>query len=77
VLLHFDFDVIDSTEFPLANFPHFNECLPEHLAMRCLREFGRSPGLAALVITEVNPDRDPSGELVERLVTALVDALAR
>jgi arginase len=27
VLVHFDVDVIDSTDLPLADFPHFNEGL--------------------------------------------------
>ncbi|TCO55600.1 arginase [Actinocrispum wychmicini] len=75
VLLHFDVDVVDSVDFPLANFPHFNECLPERVAMDCLAEFCSSPGLAALVVTEVNPDRDPDGVLVDRLVGHLVNAL--
>jgi hypothetical protein len=24
LLVHFDVDAIDSTDYPLANFPHFN-----------------------------------------------------
>jgi len=76
VLLHFDTDVIDSTELPLANFPHFNEGLPESVALRCLAEFTASPGLAALVVTEINPDRDPDGTLLDRFVEGLVDALS-
>jgi arginase len=76
VLLHFDVDVIDSTDLPLANFPHFNEGLSERAALSCLAEFCRSPGLAALVITEINPDRDPSGELLDRFVDGLVAALS-
>ncbi|GAA2581427.1 arginase family protein [Actinomadura fulvescens] len=76
VLLHFDVDVIDSTDLPLANFPHFNEGLAEPIAMRCLREFCARPGLAALVVTEINPDRDPDGTLLDRFVDGLVAALA-
>jgi arginase len=76
ILLHFDIDVIDSTELPLANFPHFNEGLPESIALRCLAEFAAAPGLAALVVTEINPDRDPDGTLLDRLVDGLVAALS-
>lgn len=76
VLLHFDVDVIDSVDLPLANFPHFNEGLPERVAMSCLAEFCSSPGLACLVITEINPDRDPDGTLLDRFLTDLTTALA-
>ena len=75
IVLHFDVDVIDSVDFPLANFPHFNECLSEPVAFACLRAFTARPELAALIVTEVNPQRDPTGELVERLVAELVSAL--
>jgi arginase len=75
VVLHFDVDVIDSVEFPLANFPHFNEGLTEEVAFGALAAFGRRPELSALVVTEVNPQRDPAGELVDRLVEALVTTL--
>jgi arginase len=75
VVLHFDVDVIDSVDFPLANFPHFNESLSEPVAFSALRAFGSRPELSAVVVTEVNPQRDPSGALVARLVDGLVSAL--
>ena len=34
-----------------------------------------SPKLAALVVTEINPDHDPDGLLVRRFVDAFADAL--
>jgi len=76
ILLHFDIDVIDSTDLPLADFPHFNEGLSEADAMTCLRVFGGRPELAGLVVTEVNPHRDPDGALIHRLVDGLVTAIA-
>lgn len=76
VVLHLDVDVIDSVDLPLANFPHFNEGLSESVAFAALAAFAARPELAALVVTEVNPQRDPTGELVGRLADALVDALA-
>jgi arginase len=76
VLLHFDVDVIDSTELPLANFPHFNECLSEQSAMAALSRFCAPPGPSAMVVTEINPDRDPDGTLIDRLVDGLVRAVA-
>ncbi|MEV6205612.1 arginase family protein [Kitasatospora sp. NPDC051914] len=75
LLLHFDVDVIDSTELPLANFPHFNEGLPLAVALDCLAEFARAPQLAAVVVTEINPDHDPDGGMVRTLSDGLVRAL--
>ncbi|QKW25093.1 arginase family protein [Streptomyces seoulensis] len=74
-LLHFDVDVIDSVDFPLANFPHFNEGLPLDVARDCLTELCSAAHLAGLVVTEVNPDRDPGGDLVRTLVDMVTGAL--
>ncbi|GAA1080428.1 arginase family protein [Kitasatospora arboriphila] len=76
LLLHFDVDVIDSTELPLADFPHFNQGLPLAVALDCLAEFARAPQLAAVVVTEINPLRDQDGSLVRTLTDGLVRALA-
>jgi len=76
VLVHFDVDVIDSGDFPLADYPHFNLGLTFDDAIECLRVFCASPKLAGLVLTEVNPDHDPEGTLVPRLAAQAVKALA-
>jgi arginase len=74
VAVHFDVDVMDSAEIPLADWPHY-DALAFGDAMRCLRVFAGSPKLAALVVTEINPDHDPEGLLVRQFVDAFVDAL--
>jgi arginase len=74
VVVHFDVDVMDSAEIPLANWPHY-DALSFGDAMRCLRVFAGTPKLAALVVTEINPDHDPDGLLVARFVDAFADAL--
>ena len=76
VLVHFDVDVIDSTDLPLADFPHFNEGLRFDAAMAALRTFCAQSAFAGLVITEINPLRDPDGTLLERLLDPLTSALA-
>jgi arginase len=76
VLVHFDVDVVDSGDLPLANFPHFGQGLSLDDAFACLDAFLASPRLGGLVVTEVNPDHDPGGQLA-RLVDGLVAALAR
>jgi arginase len=75
ILVHFDVDVIDSTDLPLADFPHFNEGLTYEDAIAALRAFCRHDAFGGLVVTEINPHRDPDGALVDRLVGDLVDVL--
>jgi arginase len=74
IAVHFDVDVMDSAEIPLANWPHY-DALAFGDAMRCLRVFVGTPKLAALVVTEINPDHDPDGLLVAQFVDAFADAL--
>jgi arginase len=74
IAVHFDVDVMDSAEIPLANWPHY-DALGFGDAMRCLRVFAGTPKLAALVVTEINPDHDPDGLLVAQFVDAFADAL--
>jgi arginase len=74
IVVHFDVDVIDSAEMPLSNWPHY-DALSFGDAMRCLRVFVGSPKLAALVVTEINPDHDPDGLLVAQFIDAFADAL--
>ncbi|SHN29871.1 arginase family protein [Cryptosporangium aurantiacum] len=76
VLVHFDVDVIDSGDFPLANFPHFNGGLTADAAFAVLGALCDVPDLAAVVVTEVNPNNDVDGTLIRRLVNGLVDALS-
>jgi len=74
IVVHFDVDVMDSAEIPLSNWPHY-DALSFGDAMRCLRVFVGTEKLAALVVTELNPDHDPDGLLVGQFVDAFVDAL--
>jgi arginase len=74
IAVHFDVDVMDSAEIPLADWPHY-DALSFGDAMRCLSVFVGSPKLAALVVTEINPDNDPDGLLVRQFVDAFADAL--
>jgi arginase len=74
IAVHFDVDVMDSAEIPLANWPHY-DALSFGDAMHCLSAFVGTPKLAALVMTEINPDHDPEGLLVRRFIDAFADAL--
>jgi arginase len=76
VLVHFDVDVIDSGDLPLANFPHYGSGVSADQAFACLRELCAHPLLSGLVLTEVNPTHDPSGHLLARYVDGIVSALS-
>jgi arginase len=76
LVVHFDVDVIDTTEFPLADWPQRGG-LTFADAMACLNVFVASPACAALVITEINPDRAPAEhEAATALVAGIADALS-
>jgi arginase len=78
VVVHFDVDVVDTGDLPLANFPHFGQGLSLADALACLEVFLGSAKLGGLVVTEVNPDHDPDdGGQLGRLVDGLVAAFPR
>jgi arginase len=74
-LVHFDVDVLHTGLFPLGNFPHFAGLTLDEVSV-CLNEFAAGERFGGLVITEVNPDHDPSGELLRTLAARVVRALA-
>jgi arginase len=74
VLVHFDVDVLDTGAFPLANFPHLAGLTLDEAAA-CLELFCRSTKFAGLVVTEVNPDHDPEGDLIPALIDVVSGAL--
>ena len=76
-VIHFDVDVIDFLDFPIADVPQINAGLTFQEAIACLRVFVVSPKFAGLVITEFNPDHaDEEGVLVTTFVQSIVNALA-
>ena len=76
LLVHFDVDVIDSGELPLGNFPHYGSGVTAAAAFGCLRELCQAGSPSGLVLTEVNPTHDPSGELLDRYIAGVAGALA-
>lgn len=73
-LVHFDVDVIDFPDFPVADVPH-EHGLGFDEAMNILRIFISSPKFAGLVITEFNPERDEEGAQAQRFVNSVVRTL--
>ena len=63
LLVHFDVDVIDFTDFPLSENTGRNEGLAYDDAIRAFRALLESPQLAGITITELNPDHAEPGAL--------------
>jgi arginase len=81
LLVHFDVDVIDFTDMPLSENWGRNQGLPYEAAMRALDSLVASPRLAALTVTELNPDHAEDGRhgvepFASALAKSLVGALA-
>jgi arginase len=74
LLLHFDVDTVDFTDLPLSENTGRNEGLPFDAAMWALAVLLGSERLAAVTITEFNPDH---GEEDGSTAEALADGLAR
>ncbi len=63
LLVHFDVDVMDFTDFPLSENTGRNEGLAYDDAIRALRALLASPLLAGVTVTELNPDHAEPGAL--------------
>jgi len=77
LIVHFDVDVVDSTDLPLGQFPHFNQGVSLADAVEVVAVLTSAPDVLAILITEINPDNDPDGVHVGRLADGIVDALGR
>jgi len=75
-LVHFDVDVIDFFDLPVADWPQHNSGLTFPAAMDALAVLVRHPGFAGLVVTEFNPDHgEPDGSTARTLAGGLAAAL--
>ncbi|MGQ0603245.1 MAG: arginase family protein [Anaerolineales bacterium] len=66
--LHFDIDVLDPAYAPGVNYPAPNGLTPE-AAIESARKV--QPHLAALSLTAVDPERDPTGQTVQMSIELL------
>ena len=76
IALHFDIDLIDFEDFPLSENVRRKQALTFDAVMTALGVLLLAPNLAALSVTEVNPDHDPGGNL-ERFCERLRDVVLR
>jgi arginase len=77
-VVHFDVDVIDFTDAPLSENPGRNEGLGYDQAVRALEVVLRSPRLAGLTLTELNPDHAAGAAgSIDRLTADLARLLSQ
>jgi arginase len=75
-VVHFDVDVIDFTELPIADVPQFSQGMAFQDAMACLAIFASSPKFGGLTVTEFNPDHvDQEGASTATFLAGLARAL--
>ena len=75
-VVHFDVDVIDFTDLPIADVPQFSQGLMFRDAMACLAVFASSSNFSGLTVTEFNPDHtDEEGTFAETFLDGLAQAL--
>ena len=75
-LVHFDVDVIDFTDLPIADVPQFSQGMMFKNVLECLSIFTSSKKFCGLIITELNPDHaDKEGMVINRFIKGLVKAL--
>jgi arginase len=77
LLVHFDVDTVDFTDLPLSENTGRNQGLPFDTALRSLGKLLESSKLAAVTVTEFNPDHgEEDGSTAEALAQGLSDALS-
>lgn len=77
LLVHFDVDTVDFTDLPLSENTGRNEGLPFEVAIKALKGLLKSEQLAAVTVTEFNPDHgEEDGSTTATLADGLVKALA-
>jgi arginase len=76
ILVHFDVDLIDFTETPLSENWGRNEGVAFDTALRAFSVLVADPALAAVTITELNPNHTEEGAgTVERFARAIATSL--
>ena len=77
-VIHFDVDVHDFVDFPVADVPEYNSGLTFEQSMTVLGRSVQLPSFAALVVTEFNPDHaGEDGALARKLVRGLASVMSR
>ena len=74
--LHFDVDVIDFFDFPVADVPEYDAAVPYADAIAAVDVFASDPRCMGMTVTEFNPDHaHPDGREAARLARDLAGIL--
>ena len=76
IYLHFDVDVIDCGEFPLANYPHYAG-VDVGKILSVFEEALACEKVGGLTVTEINPNNDPDGLMVSQVVDSIASGIKR
>jgi arginase len=76
LVVHFDVDVLDALELPLADIATYGTGMRLDHVAPLLKTLVADRRVVGLTIVEANPDHDPDGTSIRRLVTAVGAALA-
>ncbi len=75
--LHFDVDVMNFFDFPVADVPEYDDALSFEDACAAVGVFVADPRCIGMTVTELNPDHgDPDGREARTLAAALAAMLA-
>ena len=75
-MVHLDVDVLDALDLPLADIATYGTGLRlEHLTP-LLAALIADPRVIGVTVVEANPDHDPDGTSLRRLVAALAQAVS-
>ena len=76
LVVHFDVDVLDALDLPLADIATYGTGLRLDHVVPLLGTLVADPRVVGMTVVEANPDHDPEGTSIRRLVTAVAAALA-
>ena len=77
LVVHVDVDVLDALDLPLADIATYGTGMRLDHVERLLRTLVADPRVVGMTIVEANPDHDPDGISIRRLVKAVSAALAK
>ena len=75
IVVHVDVDVVDAFDLPLADIATYGRGLRLAHLSRLLSVLLSDPRVVGMTLVEANPDHDPEGSSIARLVAALIGAL--